>query len=151
MFFMNTSLVKNYYKCKQQITSSFDYDSGMNDEAKNFARNLKILMEHHQDTQSSLHKRSRVSQKTISNMLNPGDDSSPNLANIEKIAKAYNLKTWHLLLPNPPQEILINSSIEKFVENYTHADKKTREAWASVAEATAKYIKTIEDPSEKAS
>jgi transcriptional regulator with XRE-family HTH domain len=137
---MTISLVKNYYDCKQVFTKPFVYDSHMNEEAKNFARNLRILMGHHQDTQTSLAKRSGVSQKTISNMLNPGDESSPNLANIADIAKAYNLQTWHVLLPDVPKEILINSSIEKFVANYTHADPKTREAWASVAEATAKYV-----------
>jgi len=112
----------------------------LNEESKNFARNLRILMEHHKDTQTSLAKRSSVSQKSISNMLNLGDDTSPKLANVALVAKAYNLQTWHVLLPDVPVDILLNSSIEKIVANYTHADKETREAWADVAEATAKYI-----------
>lgn len=74
----------------------------MNEEAKNFARNLKILMNHHQDDQNKLAKKSGVSQKTISNMLNPGDSNAPNLKNIARIAKAYKLQTWHLLYPNAP-------------------------------------------------
>jgi transcriptional regulator with XRE-family HTH domain len=138
---MHISLVKNYYTSKQLFTDRIDYDSAMNEEAKNFARNLRLLMEYHKDTQHALAKRAGIKgQKTISNMINPGDDYSPNLANIEKVAKSYNLKTWHMLLPDIPLEILINSSIEKFVDNYIHADKETREAWASVAEATAKYV-----------
>jgi transcriptional regulator with XRE-family HTH domain len=137
---MPISLVKNYYESKKVFTSSFNYDFKMNEEAKNLARNLKILMEYHKDTQAALEKRSGVSQKTISNMLNPGDTNSPNLAKVADIAKAYRLQTWHLILPDAPLEILINSSIEKFVSNYVHADPATREAWASVAEATAKYI-----------
>lgn len=113
----------------------------MNDEAKNFSNNLRILMEYYKDTQTSLSKKSGVSQKTISNMLNPGDINSPNLANVALIAKAYKLQTWHLLYPNAPLDILINTSIEKFVENYAHADKDIREAWAQVAEVSIKYKK----------
>jgi transcriptional regulator with XRE-family HTH domain len=112
----------------------------MNEEAKTLAKNLDVLMKHHQDNQMSLAKKSRVSQKTISNMCNPGDDMSPNLKNIARIAKAYNLQTWHLLLPNAPPEIMLNSSIEKIVANYTESDTNTREAWARVAEATAEYL-----------
>lgn len=113
----------------------------MNEDAKNFARNLQILMQHHGYDQPTLAKKSEVSQKTISNMLNPGDDKAPNLKNVALIAKAFGLQTWHILYPNAPEDILINSSIEKFVENYAHTDKNTREAWAQVAEATTKYNK----------
>lgn len=78
-------------------------------------------------------------------MLNPGDDNSPNLANVALIAKAYKLQTWHMLYPNAQLDILINTSIEKFVENYAHADKETREAWAQVAEVSFKYKKVINE------
>jgi transcriptional regulator with XRE-family HTH domain len=117
----------------------------MNDEAKNFAKNLHLLMQHHGDTQWSLANKSGVSQKTISNMLNPGDSSSPNLANVALIAKAYKLKTWHLLFPNAPLDILINTSIEKLVEYYACADEETRDAWAKVAELSARYKKLNND------
>jgi len=111
----------------------------MNEEAKNFARNLEILMNYHRDTQTSLAEKSGVSQKTISNMLNPGDDTSPNLANVALIASAYKLQTWHLLLPSATVDILVNSSIEKLVANYSLANNEEREAWARVAELSSKY------------
>jgi transcriptional regulator with XRE-family HTH domain len=113
----------------------------MNEEAKNFSRNLKILMKYHEDTQTTLSQKSGVSQKTISNMLNPGDDTSPNLDTVAMIAKAYKLQTWHMIYPNAGLDILINTSIEKFIENYAHADKDMREAWAQVAEVSLKYRK----------
>jgi transcriptional regulator with XRE-family HTH domain len=113
----------------------------MNEEAKNFAKNLEILMTYHQDTQTTLAVKSGVSQKTISNMLNPGDDTSPNLSNVALIAAAYKLQTWHMLLPNATVEILINSSIERLVQNYSLANPEEREAWAKVAELSAKYKK----------
>jgi len=114
----------------------------MNDEAKNLAHNLKRLMEHHADTQHTLANRSGISQKTISNMINPGDGKSPNLENVSKAASAYRLETWHLLYPNAPIEILTNSSIEKLVHNYVVGDKAAREAITQVSEITAKYSKS---------
>lgn len=111
----------------------------MNEEAKHLARNLRLLMDHHEDNQKKLAKRSGVSQKTISNILNPGDEKTTGLDKIALIARAYNLQCWHLLYPNLPIEILANSSIEKFVDNYVHAPKELREAWARVAEVSAQY------------
>jgi len=37
----------------------------MNDEAKNFSNNLRILMEYHQDTQTTLAKKSTQSKNNI--------------------------------------------------------------------------------------
>lgn len=87
----------------------------MNEDAKNFAKNLKLLMDYHDDTQDTLAARSGINQKTISNMLSPGDEKSPNLRKVGYIAKAYNLKTWHILYPNATLDILINASMEKFI------------------------------------
>jgi len=113
----------------------------MNDEAINFSINLRRLMNYYDDTQTILSGRSSVSQKTISNMLNPGDNKSPSLENVSKIAKAYKLQTWHLLYPNAPLEILINSSIEKLVKNYVEGNNLAREAITQVSEITAQYKK----------
>ena len=94
------SLVKNYLNSKQDFTTHMNYYSTMNNEAKNFARSLKMLMEYYGDNQLSLAKKSGISQKTISNMLNPGDDRSPTLANVSLIANTYKIKTWRVIMPN---------------------------------------------------
>jgi len=135
----DSSLVKFYLVSKQKFTNQSIYTFAMNEEAKNFARNLKLLMDHHGDTQQILEKRSGVSQKTISNMLNPGDDRSPNLSKVAMVAAAYKLKVWHLLLPDPPVEILLNQSVEKLIDNYTAIDKESRETVLRVAENSARY------------
>lgn len=111
----------------------------MNEEAKNFARNLKKIMDYHGDTQKKLEKRSGVSQKTISNMLNPGDNTAPGLDNVALVAAAYKLKTWHLLLPDAPLDILINQSVEKLVDNYLHIDQESQDTVLRVAENSARY------------
>lgn len=123
---------------KLNFTNSMPYDLRMNDEAKNFSRNLDLLMKYHRDTQASLEKRSGVSQKTISNMLNPGDDRSPNLSNVALIAAAYKIKTWHLLLPDASIEVLMNISVEKLIDNYNHIDKESRDTVLRVAEDSAR-------------
>lgn len=111
----------------------------MNEEAKNLARNIDLLFKYHGDTQQTQEQRSGVSQKTISNMLHPGDDKSPNLSKVAAIAAAYKLRTWHFLLPNASIEILLNSSVEKLVDNYIHIDKESRDTVLRVAENSARY------------
>ena len=109
----------------------------MNETTKKLAINLKILMDHRGDNQTDLAKRAGVSQKTISNMLNPEDDKSPNLKKVSLVARAYGLQTWHLLYPDAPIDILINTDIEKLVSNYINTDQNSRKAISQVAEVTA--------------
>lgn len=95
----------------------------MNEEAKIFAKNLRKLMVFYGDTQTSLEKRSGVSQKTISNMLNPGDDRSPILSNIGLVAAAYKLKAWHMLIPDAPIDAISDMTIDTAINNQ-QSDKK---------------------------
>lgn len=111
----------------------------MNEETKNFAKNLVFLRKHYGHTQMYIAEKTGILQRTISNMEDPGDDYSPGLDFVSEIAKFYNLQTWHMLLPNPPPEILLNTSIEKLVDNYVHMNKEERDAWARVAEVSVKY------------
>jgi transcriptional regulator with XRE-family HTH domain len=108
----------------------------MNDEAKNFSKNLRILMEYHQDTQTTLAKKSDLSQRTIGNMLNPGDNFSSTLSNISLIAKAYKLQIWRVLYPDASLDILINPTIESFFKSYVKADNEIRDAWNLIIDDT---------------
>lgn len=135
-----TRLVKFYYKNKQNFTKSSAYPYYMNDDAKNLSRNLRRLMEFFDANQTEVAQKAGVSQKTISNMLNPGEEKSPQLNKIEVVAKSFGLQTWHLLLPNCPDELLFNHSIEKLVENYMLNDTKGRNATLSVSEVRAQYL-----------
>lgn len=66
------------------------------------AENLALLMERSTGlkTQASLAKRSGVAQTSISNMKRPDSPAmkSPKLDQVEKIASAFGLATWQLLL-----------------------------------------------------
>lgn len=61
------------------------------------AKNLKRLMEKHQLTQSLLAKKTDVSQKTISNILNPNYDGNVTTQSVEKIARYFRLQTYFIL------------------------------------------------------
>jgi transcriptional regulator with XRE-family HTH domain len=110
----------------------------MNTEAKNLAKNIKLLMDYYEHTQAALESKSGLSQKTISNALNPGETKTPTLKTIEQIATVYNMKAWQLLYHDATIDILINSSFEKVVSNYAKVGKDEREAWAHIAEISAK-------------
>jgi len=111
----------------------------MNEEAKNLAKNVRKLMSFNNDTQVTLAKKSGISQKTISNIINADDDKSPNLKNVAAIAKAYKIQVWHLLYPNAPLDILKNDTVEKLVGNYVITTAQGRNAIMSVCEATSSY------------
>ncbi|MBU2805880.1 helix-turn-helix transcriptional regulator [Acidithiobacillus ferridurans] len=100
-----------------------------------------MLMRVNDLSQVDLAKKAGVSQRTISNILNPDVDPaySPTLNNIEKIAISLKIKVWHLLLPNIPPELLTSRTIEKVVENYTQIDESGRNEINRVAEAEVRY------------
>lgn len=100
-------------------------------------------MEYYGHNQKTIGKKSGLSQKTISNMLNPGEDRAPNLENVAKIAKAYKLQTWHLLIPNAGIELLTNISIEKIIDNFMHSDEQSRDTVLQVSENAARYNKNL--------
>ena len=72
-----------------------------------FADNLKALMEYKGLNQPALAEKIGVSQKTVSNCLNPGNrdasatgvERSANLTNVDRIAKALGTESWQMLRP----------------------------------------------------
>lgn len=82
--------------------------------------------------QVELSKRSKVSQRTISNMLT--EEKVPTLDTVDKIAAAFGLNLWHLILPRLIEDLEGNSSIRNLVDDYFGSNKKGREFILSVAE-----------------
>lgn len=85
------------------------------------ADNLKTLMRRSLDlkTQVQVAKKSGVAQTTISNMLRPSSSAlkSPKLDSVEKVALAFGVATWQLLLDpkavgNEFSNLLMRPSIE---------------------------------------
>lgn len=102
-----------------------------------FARNLLEEMERQGLNQPAMAQKSGVSQKTISNCLNPtqrpagskGRDPSPKLSNVEKLAKALGLDAWKLLLPMERGQRQAFDAIEKAVMGLAQTPKHDAPAY----------------------
>lgn len=133
-----SSLVKFYSENKQNYTKQQFYHRDMNDDEA-LAHNLNRLMDFNKHNQMDVARLSGVSQKNISNIINKRAKMGVSLGLIGQIASAYKISTWHLLIPNCPDELLLNRSIEKLVENYANSDDIGRNATLSVSEIRAQY------------
>jgi transcriptional regulator with XRE-family HTH domain len=132
-------IVRFYSKNKQNCTSGANYNLFMTDDEA-LAHNLKRLMDYHNHKQKDVARVSGVSQKNISNILNKRAKMGVSLGQIGSIASAYKITTWHLLIPNCPDELLFNRTIEKLVENYANNDDVGRNATLSVSEIRAQHL-----------
>lgn len=103
------------------------------------ARNLRFLMKREQLSEEALEKRSGVAQKTINNILN--EASAATLDTLDKIAGAFGLTAWHLIMPNLPDELISSPSMEKLYRSYVSASKEGRALIEHVAEREGKYKK----------
>ena len=112
------------------------------------ARNVKILMNHYDMTQDDIEKKTGVSQRTISNVINPGSVGSITTKTIEKIADYFGLEYWHLLIPNISIDELVSKRIEKVVVCYTQSEPAGRENIARISENEVRYSQ-IEKPPQK--
>lgn len=73
------------------------------------ARNVLILMTLREWSQADLEKRAGVSQKTVSNVLNRRQSTQLDI--IEKLAAAFKVEPFQLLLPNLfPQDMFPSPS-----------------------------------------
>lgn len=99
--------------------------------------NLKILMEMRGDTTYSLAKRSGVPQGTVSRIILGKNKIS--VENADKLAAAYGLDGWHLLLRNLSGDLLGSPRVEKLYERYLAASEEGRNYIDAVAERESKY------------
>lgn len=115
---------------KQRIASTVLHPSRMPERRPIndvLAANLRHFMARSADlqTQQALAARSGVSQRTISNYLNPenrstgsrGKAPSAKLTEIERVARALGVEVWHLLRPTTPVEIDLWENVERLYES----------------------------------
>jgi transcriptional regulator with XRE-family HTH domain len=82
-----------------------------------FAANVKTLMERRKLNQVQLGAKAGVSQRHISNVLRQVHGPSTDI--IEKIASAFGLPGWLLMIPNLPPELLDSTELLSVVERYS--------------------------------
>lgn len=108
---------------------------------ENIANNLRKLMTHHQLTQAALAKKTEVSQKTISNMLNLNSEGNVTVISLERIAQYFGIQAYQLMIPDLPIEKSTIQDIERIIDCYTHSSHTSQENIKRVAELEARYSK----------
>jgi transcriptional regulator with XRE-family HTH domain len=77
------------------------------------------------NNQSELARRSGVSQRHISDIVNGRTECTAPVMN--DLAAPFGLKGWHLMLPNLSKDLIASPAIGKLVEAYINADEAGRE------------------------
>jgi transcriptional regulator with XRE-family HTH domain len=101
------------------------------------ATNLRHLMDLRGYSEAALARISDVSQKGINKILN--QKGSATLDTLDKLAAAFGLNSWHLLMPDLPEELLSSKSLEKLYSSYRKAGPEGRKYIDHVAEREAEY------------
>lgn len=104
------------------------------------ARNLRALMERETLTQQQLAKKSGISQRTISNVLNGSHE--PGIETVDKLAGVFKLQGWQLQMRDLPPELVGSSLVDRTVGALVQASPKGREMIAELAEREAHYSKS---------
>lgn len=68
--------------------------------------------------QSELARRSGVSQKTISNWLDPTRGVEPVMGKLQQVAKVYKVDPWQLILAHLPDDWESIQQVRMLVRNY---------------------------------
>lgn len=120
---------------------------------KIFAQNVASLMAKSSMSQAALAQKSGVSQRTISNILNPESDPnySPTLNNIEKISTALGVSPWQMLIGAVPVDVIASKDIDKLVHSFTSVSSEGREAILSVSQREVRYQHALPPQSSKKS
>lgn len=92
--------------------------------------------------QAELAKRAGVSQKSVSNMLDPSRSgvSAGTLDKLERVASAFGLTAWHLLIPTLPEDLKECHRISDLVADYIVTPKQSRELIYHTAERERKLV-----------
>lgn len=104
--------------------------------ASSVAKNLRALMDAADVNQSELARRSGVSQRHISDIINGNSACTHPIA--DKLAAPFGLIGWHLLLPDLPKDLVASPAISKLVSAYINADAAGRQFLDAAAEREIK-------------
>jgi transcriptional regulator with XRE-family HTH domain len=100
------------------------------------ARSIQLLIAAAGTTAPQIAKRAGVDPKTMNNLIN--GRFAANLDVLEKIAEAFNLQAWQLLMPDLVQSLLSdNNNLARVIEAYRSTDATGRFSILTVAEMAA--------------
>ena len=100
----------------------------MDEQLKNFAKNVRAQMEHKDLSTAALAKRAGIAPKTLNNLLN--GRHAPQMDVLSKIAKGLKVELWHLWLPDFPPDVAHDATFPHLIST---ASKLTPEALKAIA------------------
>jgi len=107
------------------------------------AENVRRLMESQRLKQTDLAKKTDVSQRTISNILNPSDERSTTTESLEKIATYFGLQAFHLMIENLPIDKQTARTIDRMISCYISTTDEGKEAFKRVTELESRYVVNV--------
>lgn len=129
-------LVKHSCAVKEQITKWMGDPRGVSENSREpiseiVASNLDVLMKQAQLSQPALALKAGVSQKTISNYLNPqqrvvsasGKVPGPKLEELNKIADALDVPLWRIVKKWDPRELRFYERMEQLWAEMTESER----------------------------
>lgn len=96
-----------------------------------------MLMRHYEIDEKTLSQKSGVSLRMIYYVLN--GERKPTIEIADKIASAFNITGWQLILPNLTDDLIKSGKLDKLMADYAHCSKESQEYIFHVAEREAKY------------
>lgn len=116
------------------------YTAGMDERAVTaLVRNVRALMADAGDSQVVLAKRANVSQRAISDLINYETlRKSPTLRTVAKIAGAYDVPAWALMLPGL-EEAGLAKRVAALLQVYVAADPLDRDMIDRVAASASRH------------
>lgn len=100
----------------------------MDEQLKDFARNVRSHMAHQELTTAALSKKARIAPKTLNNLLN--GRHAPQADVLVKIAKALEVEFWQLWLPEFPPDMAHDQTFPVLIAT---ASKLSHDALKSIA------------------
>ena len=95
------------------------------------SRNLAFLMALRGWNQVETAKRAHVDQKVISYVLRQA--KTPGLDVVDKIAAAFGLNLWHLIMPTLPDDLTAPTSIREIYDEFFACDSEGKKLIAQIA------------------
>lgn len=135
-----TFIVARYLTSAQHTTWMGAYATCMATPKKtlqDLAKNTKYLRARNKWSQAELAKKSRISQKAISDIENAVYDAKHDTA--DAIGRAFGLTGWHMLNPNLARDTESGGTIAKMIEGFSQLNEESQQLIMQLVEREIKY------------
>ncbi len=99
--------------------------------------NLKSLMTEFGIQKQDLPKKSGVSSRMVSYIL--AGERTPSIEILDKLASAFGITGWQLMVPNLHASLVRNGRLEKLIQSYVEIAEEGRELIDRVAQRETEY------------